>query len=86
MTPDYRIGTAKLLVMEALHDLDASSREKAITTKELDDEAGDFSRFTYRSATKILQEMLRDGTIEMTFDDPMTIWLTPKGLRDFMEE
>ncbi len=83
MSTDYQIGRAKLAVMEALDDLGATSREDAAPIREVDERVGDLSRYSGRSNFKIIQEMLRDQTIEATFDTPITVWLTPKGLECF---
>ena len=83
MSTDYQIGRAKLAVMEALDDLGALSHAESVLIEEVDERIGDLQRYSGRSNFKIIQEMLRDRTIQITFDAPMTIWLTPEGLRRF---
>ncbi len=80
-----RTERARLNILQALRDLDATTETKAVRTKDVDHVVGDLSRYA-TSNTKTMQSLIRDNLIEIDFEaSPLKIWSTSQG-RDYLDK
>ncbi len=75
---------ARLNILQTLYDKGAIRQIYAITTQDVDGVVGDVSRYSTISNTRIVKSLLEEGLVGLTFDTPMKIWLTSKGV-DYLQ-